>query len=90
MILKRYMDWNKEDFDGLLKEEYPSRMSDNQILYAKLAKTLALNPANVDREILQTLQVRGISKEAIAEIIALHGFVRYMATFVSVYDMVKV
>ncbi|MEB1806062.1 MAG: hypothetical protein LPK26_01965 [Bacillaceae bacterium] len=86
MILKRY-GWNHQQFDELLQENYPARMSDKQILLAKLAKTLAVNPANVDRETLRSLQEQGTTKEEIAEIIALHGFVRYMATFVSVYEM---
>lgn len=88
MILKRYMGWNREEFTNLLNEKYPSRMNENQVLLARLAKTLAINPVHVDREILHTLREKGNSNQAIAEIIALHGFVRYMATFVSVYDMV--
>lgn len=87
MILKRQMGWNREQFEELLQENYPTRMNERQILLAKLAKTLAANPANVDRDILRQLREQGVAKEAIAEIIALHGFVRYMATFVSVYDM---
>ncbi|WP_078428006.1 hypothetical protein [Alkalihalobacterium alkalinitrilicum] len=86
MILKRY-GWNRAQFNDLLEGQYPPRMSEKQILLAKLAKSLAINPANVDRETLRLLQESGTSKEAIAEIIALHGFVRYMATFVSVYEV---
>lgn len=88
MILKRHMGWNREQFEALLQERYPSRMNERQMLLAQLAKTLAVNPVKVDRNILSQLEEQGVSKEAIAEIIALHGFVRYMATFVSVYDMV--
>ncbi|SEM18972.1 hypothetical protein SAMN05192533_101352 [Mesobacillus persicus] len=87
MILKHQMGWNREQFEQLLQETYPARMNDRQILVAKLAKSLAANPVHVDREVLQGLKNQGLSKEGIAELIALHGFVRYMATFVSVYDM---
>ncbi|WP_174727956.1 hypothetical protein [Mesobacillus harenae] len=87
MILKRHMGWNREQFEALLQEKYPDRMNERQILFAKLAKTLAANPMDVDRDILTQLKEQGTSKEAIAEVVALHGFVRYMATFVSVYDI---
>jgi hypothetical protein len=86
MILKKDMGWNRQQFEDLLLEKYPSRMNDRQVLVAKLAKSLAVNPINVDRDVLKNLEQHGLTKEGIAELIALHGFVRYMATFVSVYD----
>jgi hypothetical protein len=88
MILKRYMGWKRDEFTALLEEKYPSRMSERQMLYAQLAKSLAENPLRVNRDVLTRLKnEHAQSKEAIAEIIALHGFVRYMSTFVSVYDV---
>ncbi|MGM0900940.1 MAG: hypothetical protein ACQEXB_07535 [Bacillota bacterium] len=88
MILKKEMGWNRQQFEDLLQENYPQRMNERQILVAKLAKSLAVNPINVDRNVLKNLEEHhGVTKEGIAELIALHGFVRYMATFVSVYDM---
>ncbi len=89
MILKKDMGWNRQQFEELLQENYPARMNERQILVAKLAKSLAVNPINVDRDVLKNLEQHGLTKEGIAELIALHGFVRYMATFVSVYDMAQ-
>lgn len=87
MILDRQMGWSREEMSDLLTENYPARMNRRQILLAKLAKTLAVNPTQVDREIIRQLkEEENVSKEALAEIIALHGFVRYMATFVSIYN----
>ncbi|WP_077211992.1 hypothetical protein [Bacillus dakarensis] len=83
MILKR-MGWSRDDLKELLNEQYPARMNDQQILYAKLAKSLAINPLQVDRDIINDIEDIA-SKNQLAEIVSLVAFVRYTSTFIGVY-----
>lgn len=84
MIMRR-MGWSREELDGLLNENYPERMSDKQIAYAKLAKSLTINPLEFDPEIKKEITATATKKE-VAEIVALIAFVRYTSTFIGFYD----
>lgn len=87
MILQREMGWSAEDLKTLASGHFPARLNERQILFARLAKSLAVNPAKVDSDILKEVEQSGQSKETIAEIVLACSFVRYMATIVSVYEV---
>lgn len=87
MIMKR-MGWSREELEGLLSENYPKRMTEKQSLFAKLAKTMAINPIEADETIIESVK-KVASKEEIAEIIALIAFVRYTSTFIGFYGQTE-
>lgn len=87
MILKR-MGWSREELEELINENYPERMNEKQILYAKLAKSLATNPMQVDQKIVK--EVKSVaSKNEVAEIVSLIAFVRYTSTFIGFYGQTE-
>lgn len=87
MILKR-MNWSREELDALLNENYPDRMSEKQVLFAKLAKAMTINPIETDQTAIQAVNTVA-TKEEIAEIIALIAFVRYTSTFIGFYGQTE-
>lgn len=84
MILKK-MGWSRSELTQLLEGQYPERMNERQVLFANLAKALAVNPACASTEIIHKTK-EAQPKERVAEIISLISFVRYMSTFVSFYE----
>ncbi len=87
MILKR-MGWSRKELEALLTENYPERMTDKQVLFAKLAKTMAVNPIEADEDLIEQVK-QAASKEETAEIVALIAFVRYTSTFIGFYGQTE-
>lgn len=87
MILKR-MGWTRQELEGLLEGNYPERMNEAQIAYAKLAKSMTINPIQVDQAIVQSVKEVASTKE-IAEIVSLIAFVRYTSTFIGFYGQTE-
>lgn len=87
MIMKR-MGWSREELEDLLSGKYPKRMTEKQVSFAKLAKTMTINPIQADETIIE--EVKEIaSKEEVAEIVSLIAFVRYTSTFIGFYGQTE-